>query len=48
MISANDKLIDLDEIDKVKEMKWEFEQYIASIQRFIADSKEYLNSIIGD
>lgn len=47
-ISAEDKLISIDDIEKTDTMTWKSDEYAASVQDFIERSKRYLDTIIGE
>ena len=47
-ISAENKLIDIDDIDKTDMAIWESGKYMDSVKNFIESSKRYLNTVIGE
>ena len=48
LIGAEDKLMNINEIYNLKKISWDFELYLKQIDFLVANSKKYLQNIVGE
>lgn len=48
LIGAEDKLMNINEIYNLKKFSWDFELYLKQIDFLVANSKKYLQNIVGE